>query len=187
MLMPHSIDLPANGFVALTRDGLLALRAALFRDMGATAAAAMQEAGYAGGGAVFDAFARWLQVQGAPSPEALPAAEFSARAAEFCRDLGWGPFEVASLDGAVAVDTSVGSEADPSHPLEFPGCYFTAGTFAEFFGRLAGQPLAVMEVECRSMGAERCRFLIGTAETMQHVYDEMGRGVSYVDALHAPA
>ena len=185
--MPHSIDLPANGFVALTRDGLLALRAALFRDMGATAAAAMQEAGYAGGGAVFDAFARWLQVQGAPSPEALPAAEFSARAAEFFRDLGWGPFEVASLDGAVAVDTSDWSEADPSHPLEFPGCYFTAGTFAEFFGRLAGQPLAVMEVECRSMGAERCRFLIGTAETMQHVYDEMGRGVSYVDALHAPA
>lgn len=185
--MPHSIDLPANGFVALTRDGMLALRSVLFRDMGANAAAALQEAGYAGGGAVFDAFARWLAAHGSPSPEALPAAEFGARAGEFFRDLGWGRFDVTPLDGAAAVDTSDWVEADPEHPLEFPGCYFTAGTFAEFFGRLAGQPLAVMEVECRSMGAERCRFLVGTAETMQHVYDEMGRGVSYEDALHAPA
>jgi predicted hydrocarbon binding protein len=185
--MPHSIDLPANGFVALTRDGLLALRAALFRDMGANAAAVLQEAGYTGGGGVFEAFARWLATHGAALPEALPAAEFGARAAEFFRDLGWGQFEVTPLDGAAAVDSSDWTEADPSQALDFPGCYFTAGVFAEFFGRLAGQPLAVMEVECRSMGAERCRFLIGTTETMQHVYDEIGRGVSYEDALHAPA
>ena len=40
-----------------------------------------------------------------------------------------------------------------------------------------------MEVECRSMGGERCRFLIGTGETLQHVYDEMAQGVGYADAL----
>jgi|SRR6185437_150844 len=185
--MPHSIDLPANGFVAVTRDGLLSLRGALFRDMGANAAAVLQEAGYAGGGSLFEGFARWLQSHGGPAPEALPAAQFSVRAAAFFRDLGWGTFAMATLDGAAAIDSTDWIEADPSEPLDFPGCYFTAGTFADFFGRLAGQPLAVMEVECRSMGATRCRFLVGTAETMQHVYDEMGRGVSYEEALHAPA
>jgi hypothetical protein len=50
---------------------------------------------------------------------------------------------------------------------------------ADFFGRLAGEPLAAMEVECRSMGAPRCRFLVGSSEMLQHIYDEMSRGVSY--------
>jgi hypothetical protein len=39
-----------------------------------------------------------------------------------------------------------------------------------------------MEVECRSMGGDRCRFLIGSGETLQRVYDEMGNGVSYEQA-----
>jgi hypothetical protein len=36
-----------------------------------------------------------------------------------------------------------------------------------------------MEVECRSMGAPRCRFLIGSADMLQHIYEEMARGASY--------
>ena len=67
--------------------------------------------------------------------------------------------------------------------LEFPGCHLTTGLFADFFGRLAGSPLAAMEVECRSMGAERCRFLLASAEVMQHVYDAMGNGLSYDAAV----
>jgi hypothetical protein len=42
-----------------------------------------------------------------------------------------------------------------------------------------------MEVECRSMGSERCRFLIASAEVMQHVYDAMGEGMSYDAAVAA--
>jgi hypothetical protein len=53
---------------------------------------------------------------------------------------------------------------------------------ADFFGRLAGEPVAAMEVECRSMGGERCRFLVGGYDTLQHIYDEMTRGVSYDEA-----
>jgi hypothetical protein len=55
--------------------------------------------------------------------------------------------------------------------------------FADFFGRIADAPLAVLEVECRSMGAHRCRFLVGNAEVMEHVYDTMGRGSDYEAAL----
>ena len=40
-----------------------------------------------------------------------------------------------------------------------------------------------MEVECRSMGADRCRFLVGSGEVMQRVYDEMGNGVPYEEAV----
>ena len=74
-------------------------------------------------------------------------------------------------------------EADPGSALGHPGCHLSTGMLADFFGRIADHTLAVLEVECRSAGAPRCRFLIGNAEVMEHVYDEMGRGVTYEDAV----
>lgn len=183
--MAQSIDLPENGLVALTRQSLLALRSALFRDVGPNAAALLQEAGYAGGQALYDAFARWLASRGLSAPEDLAAAEFALRATEFFRDTGWGAIEIGALESVATVDSPDWAESDPAYPLEFPGCYYTAGVLADFFGRLAGQPLAVMEVECRSMGAPRCRFLVGSGDTMQKVYDAMGQGIPYDEAVGA--
>jgi hypothetical protein len=40
-----------------------------------------------------------------------------------------------------------------------------------------------MEVECRSMGSERCRFLVASSEVMQQVYDAMGNGLPYDEAV----
>ena len=181
--MPQTIDLPENGLVALTRQSLLALRAALFRDVGPNAAALLQEAGYAGGQALYDAFARWLADRGLSAPESLPATEFGLRATEFFRDTGWGAIEIGALESVATVDSPDWAESDPAFPLEFPGCYYTAGVLADFFGRLAGEPVAVMEVECRSMGAHRCRFLVGSGDVMQRVYDAMGEGVPYDQAV----
>ena len=112
-----------------------------------------------------------------PAPEELPAAEFAVHATEFFRETGWGSIELGTLESVATIDSGDWAESDPNAPLDFPGCYFTAGVFADFFGRVAGAPVAVMEVECRSMGDERCRFLVGSAETLQRVYDEMGQGV----------
>ena len=183
--MPPSIDLPGNALVALTRDSLLALRAALYRDVGPNAAALLQEAGYAGGPALFEAFSRWLEGKGSSQPDSLPAEDFAVRAAEFFRDTGWGSIELGALETVATVDSADWAESDPAFPLDFPGCYYTAGVLADFFGRLAGEPLAVMEVECRSMGGDRCRFLIGSGETIQRVYDEMAQGAPYDQAVAA--
>ena len=183
--MPPSIDLPDNALVAMTRDSLLALRGAMFRDLGASAAALLQEAGYAGGQAWFDAFGRWLSAQGLPAPESLPANEFGLRASEFFKSAGWGSIELGALESVATVDSTDWAESDPAFPLDFPGCYYTSGVLADFLGRLAGESLAVMEVECRSMGGGRCRFLVGSGETMQRVYDEMGNGVAYDEAVRA--
>jgi predicted hydrocarbon binding protein len=177
--MSQSIDLPSNALVALTRESLIALRTALFRDVGESAVAPLQEAGYASGQAMYDAFGRWLASRGLASPDALAAAEFSLRATEFFRETGWGGIEVGALDGVATIDSPDWAESDPAYPLDFPGCYYSSGMLADFFGRLAGEPLAAMEVECRSMGAPRCRFLIGSADMLQHIYEEMARGASY--------
>jgi predicted hydrocarbon binding protein len=181
--MPDQIDLTNSGLVAITRDSLLSLRTALFRDLGTNAAAVLQEAGYAGGEAFFEAFSRWLSSRGLPSPESLAANEFASHASEFLLGTGWGSIDVGTLESAATIDSPDWAESDPEHPMDFPGCYYSAGLLTDLFGRIIGEPVAVMEVECRSMGSDRCRFLVGAVETMQRVYDAMGDGSTYEQAL----
>jgi predicted hydrocarbon binding protein len=169
----------------MPRASLGALRAALLRDAGAGYAGYLQEAGYAGGETVFIAFRDWLAHRGgSDSVETLPMDGFSSQAAEFFADTGWGRIDVQAVrDIAAIIDTADWAEADPEAHLDHPGCHLTTGLFADFFGRIANSPLAVLEVECRSCGAERCRFVAGSADVMQHVYDRMAAGTHYATAL----
>jgi predicted hydrocarbon binding protein len=181
-----TLDLAENGMLAVTKDALAALRNALMRDTGPAAAGYFQEAGYAGGGALFEAFRGWLQKHGAGSPESLSLPEFQKFAAEFFEETGWGSLTVGSLHDAVAtLDSPNWGEASPDSGMEHPCCHLSAGMFADFFGRMADAPLAVMEVECRSVGNDRCRFLLGSTEMMQHVYEAMSRGEAYDRAVAA--
>lgn len=187
-MRPMTIDLTASGMLGITRDSLVALRAALMRDTGPAGAACLQEAGYIGGGALFEAFSLWLAARGASSPESLSVDGFQREATEFFRRTGWGSLQVGALHDTVATLDSVDwAEATPDSPLEQVGCSFSSGMFADFFGRVADAPLAVMEVECRSTGAPRCRFLLGSTDVMQAVYDHMAQGHSYEDAVAASA
>ena len=180
-----SLDLAAHQMLALPRAALAALRAALIRDAGPSAAAYLQEAGYAGGEQLFAAFGAWLRERGTEGgPESLAIDAFEREATTFFREAGWGSLSIGSLNDAVAtLDSRDWGEADPDSGLDHPACHLTTGMFADFFGRVADHPLAVLEVECRSTGAERCRFLLGNAEVMEHVYEELGRGVGYEDAV----
>lgn len=181
-----TIDLTNSGMLAITRDTLTALRTALMRDTGDAAAGYLQEAGYAGGQALFEAFGRWLQSRGRGTPESLSITAFQREATEFFRQGGWGSLELGALDDAVAtLDSGDWGEADPAGGAALPTCHVSAGVFADFFGRLAGAPLAVMEVECRSCGDARCRFLLGSTDVMQRVYEGMAGGESYADAVRA--
>jgi predicted hydrocarbon binding protein len=183
--MSASLDLPGNAMIAMTRDSLLALRTAMFRDVGPNAAALLQEAGFAGGPALFETFSSWLSARGCGAPDTLPASEFARYATDFFREAGWGSLELGALQSVATIDSADWAEGDPAYPLEFPGCYYTSGVMADFFGRIAGEPVAVMEVECRSMGSERCRFLVGSGETLQRIYDSMSQGMTYDQAVES--
>jgi len=174
--------------VSLTRDALNTLRAALFRDAGGNAAAYLQEAGYAGGPGLHQAFVHWCAARGYAVAEDTPVSAFPQLAADYFHELGWGSVAVSTLhDSVVTIDSADWAEADPASAMQFPGCYLSSGMLADFFGRLAGAQLVPMEVECRSMGHERCRFLLGSAETVQHVYDAMAAGTPYDSALEQMA
>ncbi len=177
------MDLAQSQLVAFPRPSLAALRAALMRDMGGAFATYLQEAGYAGGESVFAAFRSWLVAQGGPDVETLDVAGFQSHAAAFLREMGWGSLTVAPLHDVVAiVDSEDWAEAAPMSGMQYPACHYTTGLFADFFGRTAAAPLAVLEVECRSSGSHRCRFLVGSAEVMGHLYEQMAAGVPYGDA-----
>lgn len=181
--MATKFALASTPLVALPRQSLAALRSALMRDLGGGFATYLQEAGYAGGDAIFTSFREWLAARGG-NAEGVGFAEFQGLAAEFFRDTGWGTLEIGTLnDVAVMLDSGDWAEADPTLSIGFPACYYSMGLLADFFGRMAEAPLACYEVECRSNGAARCRFLLGSAEVIGQVYQRMSEGVGYEAAV----
>jgi predicted hydrocarbon binding protein len=183
-----SFDLDAHALAAFPRASLAALRHALLRDHGPEAAGALQEAGYAGGQTVYKAFTAWLSERTDIDVSQLDVDAFQHRASEFFSEFGWGTFAVGALDDAVAtLDATDWWESDGDGRLDAPGCHLTTGLFADLFGRLAGTQVAVLEVECRSMGHEHCRFLVGSPEVLEYVYEEMSDGAAYRDAVAAAA
>jgi hypothetical protein len=47
---------------------------------------------------------------------------------------------------------------------------------ANLLGRVSGEDVAVLEVECRSRGDERCRFLYGSPAALEIVYEAIREG-----------
>ncbi|HUR95051.1 MAG TPA: V4R domain-containing protein [Gemmatimonadales bacterium] len=169
----------------LGRKVIHQLRAALERDTGLQAASYLQEAGFAGGEELYAEFAEWLlATRGVERPSDLDAAFLNEVLSEFFTELGWGQLTAQTLGEAVlALDSTEWAEAADEGRGEFPSCHLTCGLLADFFGRLSDGLVAVMEVECRSRGDARCRFLAGAPETLSTLYDRMAQGTSYTDAL----
>lgn len=175
---------PANTLV-LSRHSIQHLRQILERDAGPQAASWLQEAGFAGGEALYLAYAEWLTDRySVTRPSALDVRHLGETLSAFFREFGWGPVEVAPLTPAViALDSPDWWEADPGAGVSFPSCYLSSGLLAEFLTRVSETPLGVMEVECRSRGDQICRFLAGAPETLQIVYQRISEGTEYATAL----
>jgi predicted hydrocarbon binding protein len=178
--MEPTVDLASSQMVALPRASLGALRTALIRETGGAYGTFLQEAGFAGGESVYSAFGAWLAARGAGDPGSLDLPAFGAHASEFFRKSGWGSLVITPLhDVAVMVESGDWAESDATQQLPYPACHYSAGLLADFLGRAADSPLSVLEVECRSSGSGRCRFLVGSAEVMQHLYERMAAGDTY--------
>ena len=150
-----------HGGVRIGRRVLHQLRASLERDTGLQASSYLQEAGFAGG---------------------EDMAYLSEALAEFFTDQGWGALTARPLGAVLALDAADWAEAGGGSS-EFPSCHVTCGMLADFFGRMSNGLVAVMEVECRSRGDGRCRFLAGAPETLSALYDRMAQGAPYPEAL----
>jgi predicted hydrocarbon binding protein len=183
--MSAPVPVATDGLM-IGRGALRQLHVTLRRDAPDSAVTILQETGYAAGAGVFEAFRAWLPGEtGVAQPDALDAGRLNDVLSAFFQATGWGSISVAPMGGAaLVVDSSDWAEADPG-TAEEPMCFFTSGMLADFFGRLSGEPVAVMEVECRSRNDARCRFLSASPETLNAVYEEMTQGRSYAEALHS--
>ncbi len=177
--------LPRNHCVGIGRRVFQQLRASLEREAGLQTAQYLQEAGFAGGGELYSAFAAWLEDSyGLKDPGDLDQEFLNEVLTRFFTEMGWGPLTAKPLgDAVLALDAIEWAEAGEPGSSEYPSCHVSCGMLAEFFGRLSGQVTAVMQVECPSRGDPRARFIAGAPETLGVVYDRMAQGMTYGEAL----
>ncbi|MDH3497595.1 MAG: hypothetical protein OER21_12610 [Gemmatimonadota bacterium] len=162
------------------------LRVVLQRDFGEQAGPALQEAGYAAGDELYEAWSGWLAERtGVMDPGELDARHLATMLNDFFVSLGWGHVAVQRLGATLAVDSTDWAEADATAGAVAPSCHVTAGLLAGFLGRLADHHVAVIEIECRSRNDAHCRFLAGSPDTLQAVYDGVTAGRDYRDVLTA--
>ncbi|TFG48822.1 MAG: hypothetical protein E4H38_05865 [Gemmatimonadales bacterium] len=169
----------------LSRRAIHTLRLALERDAGPQAAGWLQEAGFAGGEALYGAFTAWLAAHhNVPRPGALDIRHLGEVLSLFFQEMGLGAISMAPLSPAVmAIDSGDWWESDPAAAATFPSCHLSSGLIADFLSRVAETPLGLLEVECRSRGDAQCRFLAGAPDTLQTMYGRMTEGAGYLDAL----
>ena len=181
--MPSAIQLD-SGVLGIGRKGLLALRQALTAPP-SDPATFLQETGYNAGEEFYQHFTRWLpSFAGVHDPSELDASKLGDVLSEFFQSLGWGALAMESLGAAgFTVDSLDWAEAEPGSNAPAPGCYYTSGLLSSLLSRLAGGEVAVMEVECRSCNDARCRFLAGSPETLQAVFEAMSAGKDYRQAM----
>jgi predicted hydrocarbon binding protein len=170
---------------------LKALGAALGAELGADGAAlAMRRAGYAAGEALGGALSAAIAGRGADGAEAddqlgdLPSDVFWRRLADFFSGRNWGRLRFRQLhEGLGVLEAEKWFEADASGDAGRPSCHFTTGMLANLLGQVSGAEIAVLEVTCRSQGAEQCSFLFGAPPTLQAVYGDLTAGRDLQQAL----
>ncbi len=183
--MPSAGPLTAHQCLGVGRQTLLTLRAALESENAPQAASHLTNAGFAGGAQVYQAFAAWLAAgYGVERPGELDHRHLGEVLSAFFTELGWGTLAPIQLAAPVlALDSTDWSEAMPEAAAPYPSCHLSSGMLAEFLGRLSGGVVGVMEVECRTRGDARCRFLAGAPETLTTIYEGMTQGLAYQQVL----
>jgi predicted hydrocarbon binding protein len=182
--MTPQADGTTSAGLRLGRRVIHQLRASLERDAGIQAATHLQEAGFAGGEELYVEFAVWLaRHRKLDRPADLDVRFLGEVLSDFFADQGWGKLTATPLGAVLALDSPDWAEALDEPRGDFPSCHLSCGLLADFLGRFSEGLVAVMEVECRSRGDTRCRFLAGAPETLGIIYDRMAQGTGYLEAL----
>jgi predicted hydrocarbon binding protein len=177
--------------LALPTASLLAIRQALTEEVGPDAAArALQRAGFAAGEALFPLLGdrpgpgAGANSAAAHPPSELPETLFWRRLSELFASRGWGHLRYEPVHpGVGALVATDWVEASPAADAARPSCHFTTGLLANLLGFAADAEVGVLEVECRSRGDQRCRFLFGGAGALGAVYSSLLHGADVDQSL----
>ncbi|HSL71273.1 MAG TPA: 4-vinyl reductase [Longimicrobiales bacterium] len=176
--------------LALPVASLAAIRRSLTDEVGANGAArALRAAGHAAGDALFAALTQPFGGDGGDADGShlseVSVGTFWRRLSQLFSTRGWGALMHEQVhDGLAALESPNWVEAEPN-TTNRPSCFFTTGLLANLLGRSAGSEIAVLEIECRSRGDDRCRFLFGAPETLETVYTRLRSGESIESSVAA--
>ncbi|MEX0980169.1 MAG: 4-vinyl reductase [Gemmatimonadota bacterium] len=162
--------------VALPASALVELRRALRREAGPLATThALHAAGFDAGSALHTMFAA-----GTSRPLATLSEEaFWDGLRDFLGRRGWGTLKHERVHPALGMMTS-SDWAEAGHEVSErqPSCAFTSGMLASILGEVAGGPIAVLEVQCRSRGDDACRFAMGSETAVHELYGKLLDGAA---------
>lgn len=170
--------------LALGRATLEQLRLVLERETPAHAASLIREIGFSAGETLYEGLVESVSERfGVETPQALDSRYLGDALAGYFREAGWGAVSVDTVArGLLALDSADWAEGHP-RDATVPSCHFSCGMLSDFFTRLGGYPAAVMEVECRSRGEARCRFLMGSPDLLTWMYEGIVAGISHDQLL----
>jgi len=176
MVSSSRIQLPAGG--------LSALRLALAEVQPASdSVATLRRIGFEMGERVHRELAERIGDEREGALDEIPADEFWREVSGLFDELGWGRLGFEELHPGVASVTSGDWAEGEAEGLSTPGCHLTTGLLSDLLGRVAQADIAVLEVECRGRGDDRCLFLFGLPERLEDVFEEVRSGTAYGEAL----
>lgn len=175
----RSVCLPAGFFHALHRR--------LAGDVSPQQAATLlREVGYETGEPMYDALLDWFANRDPGSAlHTLDADRFWSAFSDYFEEVGWGTLRAQQPHSGIAeLESANWAEAGEGDESGMLGCHLSTGLFSALLRRVADADVAVMEVECRSAGSPRCRFLFGGQTALTAVYERIQAGA---DAARATA
>lgn len=116
----------------------------------------------------------------------LSQAGFWSSLSDFFSKRGWGTLAHDTPHPAIGLLRSTDwAEARPDANDREATCSFSAGFLSGLLSQLAGGPVAVLEVSCRSRGANTCEFAFGSETAVHDLYGKLLDGADMASALEA--
>ena len=143
---------------------------------------ALHSAGYHAGLAA----AETVQEQSGGKAFATSQDDFFVGIHDYFAKRGWGKLTHSVVHDAVGMLSSpdwaevAEGELDPD-----ASCCFSTGFLSGLFSQLAGGPVAVLEIECRTRGGSTCDFAFGSEGAIHELYGQLLEGVDLDGALTA--
>ena len=171
----NEIAVPASVFITL--------RSELSKECGSLPTIhALHAAGYAAGTEAAAGFAGGTE-DGAGS---MAEDTFWSRTEAFFARRGWGSLGHAQGSDAVGLLSSPDwMEATPDQVDEEGSCSFTTGFLSGFLSEVAGGPVAVLEVTCRTRSDDQCTFAFGSESAVHELYGQLLDGADLDGAVAA--
>jgi len=111
---------------------------------------------------------------------------FWTRLSTYFSKRGWGTLQHQSPHAGVGILTSADwAEATTDDIQPDAGCSFSAGFLSGLLSQLAGGPVAVLEVDCRTRGGDSCDFAFGSETAIHDLYGHLLDGADLDSALAA--